>query len=172
MHGVQELVKKICEVPGMDSVVRAVRALRQHFGESQQAFANRLQLSIRAIANYEKDRRPAGTALVSLARAASNAGKQDLTNAFMNALVDDLGLKDIPFRLMSMSNRGGRLEGLIFAHLDDAESIEYASQFWDALEDLKSDFPEIAASARKRLNQLKDPERQLPPWARPREEPK
>ena len=153
----------------MDPVVKAVRALRQHFGDSQQAFATRLGLSIRAIANYEKDRRPAGMALVSLARAASDAGKQDLTYRFMTAFMDELGLIDIPFRLMAGAWRGDHMHGLILAQLEDQESTEYAWAFWNAIEDLKSDVPEKKARARKRLGVLKaavdsDPERRaLPP---------
>lgn len=159
----------------LDPVVKAVKALRQHLGDSQQAFANRLGLSIRAIANYEKDRRPTGTALVSLARAASDAGKKDLVSTFMTAFMDELGLIDLPFRLMSGAWRGERMHGLIVAHLDDKESIEYAWAFWDTLEDLESDVPEKKARARKRLRALKDAvasdsERQLPAWALPRKE--
>jgi transcriptional regulator with XRE-family HTH domain len=154
----------------LDSVVRAVKRLRQHLGESQQAFANRLGLSIRAIANYEKDRRPTGMALASLARAASLAGKQDLTNEFMNALLEELGLMDIPFSLISGAWKGDRLNGFILAHLDGTESTEYAFAFMDTLDDLNSDVPEKKARARQRLKKLKaavdsDPERQVPAWA-------
>lgn len=154
----------------MDPIIKSVRALRQHLGDTQQAFANRLQLSIRAIANYEKDRRPTGMALASLARAAAAADRQDLVNTFMSALVEELGLKDVPFRLMSMSRSGERFHGLILAHLDDLESIEYAWAFWELLEELKSDVREVNARARKRLQALKaavdsDPERQVPTWA-------
>jgi transcriptional regulator with XRE-family HTH domain len=156
----------------MDLVVGAVKTLRHELGDSQQAFANRLGLSIRAIANYEKDRRPTGMALASLARAASDARKQDLINTFMSALVEELGLQDISFRLMAGSIKDGSLQGLIFAHLPDKESIEYGWAFWHALEDLNSADPETKARARKRLGQLRDavdtdPERQIPAWARP-----
>jgi transcriptional regulator with XRE-family HTH domain len=159
----------------MDSVVGAVKTLRQRLGESQQAFANRLGLSIRAIANYEKDRRPTGMVLASLARAAAalptGDERDDLINTFMSALVEELGLKDIPFRWMSAGWRGDQLHGLILAHLDDKESIEYAWAFWDMLNDLKSAVPQKKARARKRLSALKkevnlDPERQLPAWAK------
>jgi transcriptional regulator with XRE-family HTH domain len=158
----------------LDPVVKAVKALREHFGESQQAFANRLGISIRAIANYEKDRVPTGMALVSLARASSVAGKRDLTNTFMKAFMDELGLIDIPFGLISTAWVGDRLHGFILAHFDDRESTEYALAFWHALEDLKSDVPERKARARKRLKELKavdkDPEGQEPAWALPKKE--
>ncbi len=94
----------------------------------------------------------------------------DLVNTFMTALMDELGLIDIPCRLMSGGWRGERLHALILAHLDEKESIEYAWAFWGALQDLDSDVPEIKARARKRLGKLKaavdsDPERQIPAWA-------
>lgn len=158
----------------MDKVVKAVKELREQLGDSQQAFANRLGLSIRAIANYEKDRRATGMALASLARAASGAGRRDLMNTFMSALVEELGLKDIPFRLMAGANRGDRVQGLIFAHLPDNESTEYAWAFFDSLEDLNSEVQERKTRARKRLGQLKaavdsDPEHQIPAWAQRRQ---
>jgi transcriptional regulator with XRE-family HTH domain len=162
----------------MDPVVGAVKALRHELGDSQQAFANRLGLSIRAIANYEKDRRPTGMALASLARAASDARKQELINTFMSALVEELGLQNISFRLMAGSIKDNALQGLIFAHLPDKESIEYGWAFWHDLEDLNSDDLERKARARERLVQFKDavdmdPERQIPAWARsPAGEPK
>jgi transcriptional regulator with XRE-family HTH domain len=159
----------------MDRVVRAVKALRKQLGDSQQAFATRLGLSIRAIANYEKDRIPTGMALVSLARAASEAGQQELVNTFMTALMDELGLIDIPFSLLSMAWRGDHPHGLILAHFDEMEAIQYACTFWHVLEDFKSNVTEKKARARKRLRELKaavdsDPERQLPAWALPRPE--
>jgi transcriptional regulator with XRE-family HTH domain len=69
----------------------AVRKLRGSVGESQQAFATRLGISIRALANYEKDRQPSGRALASLAKAAESAGEKDLIAVFENALLQELG---------------------------------------------------------------------------------
>jgi transcriptional regulator with XRE-family HTH domain len=155
MHGVHGARQVVFGRLTLDSVVRAVRELRQHFGESQQAFANRLGLSIRAIANYEKDRRPTGMALVSLARAALVAGKRDLTNTFMTALMNELEMGDIPFRWMALSRRGERMYGQILANLDDKESIEYATAFWDTLEAFNSDFPDVKARARQILGEFK-----------------
>jgi transcriptional regulator with XRE-family HTH domain len=154
----------------LDPVIKAVRALRQHLDEGQQAFARRLGLSHHAIFNYEKDRRPTGMALASLARAASAAGRQDLVNAFMGALMEELRLAEISIRLMSSAWRAGRPIGLLLAQFDDPEQIEYAWAFSDAIGDLESDSPKIKARARKRLKEFKaafdsDPERQLPEWA-------
>ena len=76
-----------------DHLISAVRELRQQLGDSQQAFANRLGLSIRAIAYYEKDRRPTGMALAALGKAAKAAERRDLVNTFMTALSDELGIE-------------------------------------------------------------------------------
>jgi len=65
---------------------KAVRTLRELTGDSQQAFAARLGLSIRAIANYEKDRVPTGRALYQLLRLARELGRQDLAEKFSSAL--------------------------------------------------------------------------------------
>lgn len=70
----------------MHPVITAVKALRGSLGDSQQAFATRVGLSIRAIANYEKDRIPTGHALTALARAADAAGKPEFANVFWDEL--------------------------------------------------------------------------------------
>lgn len=150
----------------MDRVVKGVKELRQYLGDSQQAFANRLGLSIRAIANYEKDRRATGMALISLARAASDAGKEDLMNTFMEALMNELGLIGIPFRFFSGIRRDGRLHAYLLAHLDDKESIDYVSAFWIALQNLKSGVPEIEDRAREHLQEFKaGVDSDVPRWA-------
>lgn len=73
------------------NLISAVRTLRQRLGESQQAFASRLGLSIRAIANYEKNRKPTGKALAALARVAQAAGEAELANQFLTALAEEMG---------------------------------------------------------------------------------
>ena len=70
----------------------AVRELRRHTGDSQQAFATRLGLSISAIANYERNRAPTGRSLAQLQRLAKEVRREDLWNIFRNALNDELGL--------------------------------------------------------------------------------
>jgi transcriptional regulator with XRE-family HTH domain len=65
---------------------RAVQELRRAAGESQQSFAQRLGLSMRAIANYEKDRVPNGPALFRLAKLARQIGRTDLSQIFSSAL--------------------------------------------------------------------------------------
>jgi len=78
----------------MANLIAKVKKLREHFDESQQAFATRLGISIRAIANYEKDREPSGRALVALYRAAHAAGRTELAETFWKALHDELGLSE------------------------------------------------------------------------------
>jgi len=70
----------------MSDLVSAVKELRGALGDSQQAFANRLGMSLRAIANYEKDREPAGKALYKLQQLALTHGRSDLALTFSKAL--------------------------------------------------------------------------------------
>lgn len=178
MHTVHCRVKSfIIEESNMDTVVKAVRTLREQLGESQQAFAARLGLSIRAIANYEKDRRPTGVALAALARAAEDAGQLRLTYTFVNALIEELELKDRDIRLMSAGRKGDQLHGLLLTHLSGVEEVEYGFAFFDMIEELNSDVPEQRARAKARLTALKsavagDPERKLPAWAETTEQEK
>lgn len=80
-------------------LVTAVRTLRESLGMSQQAFANKLGLSIRAIANYEKDRRPGGDALVKMGSLAADHGLGELRDVFRLALKENLGLANDYARL-------------------------------------------------------------------------
>src|SRR4051812_19934873 len=62
----------------MEDLVSAVRELRAALGDSQQSFAGRIGVSMRAVANYEKDRIASAKALYQLAKLASQSGKPDL----------------------------------------------------------------------------------------------
>ncbi len=64
----------------------AVRQLRAHMKLSQQAFATKLGLSIRAIANYEAGRVPTGRSLAQMQVLAGEVGRLDLWNIFRDAL--------------------------------------------------------------------------------------
>jgi transcriptional regulator with XRE-family HTH domain len=68
---------------------QAVRKLRLTTGESQQSFAQHLGLSMRAIANYEKDRVPNGPALYRLAKLAQQVGQPGLAQIFSSALSEE-----------------------------------------------------------------------------------
>jgi transcriptional regulator with XRE-family HTH domain len=70
----------------MDELVNAVRQLRFRLNLSQQAFATRLGLSISAIANYERDRRPTQEVLSELKKLAEANGLAELANTFQGAL--------------------------------------------------------------------------------------
>jgi transcriptional regulator with XRE-family HTH domain len=154
----------------MDPLAKDVRELRQHLGESQQAFATRLGLSIRAIANYEKDRRPTGMALLALARAAAAAGLGLLTDHFMSALMEELRLTELPFTWMELKHDGKDPHGIMLANVKGRRRAEYLMAFWDCLQELDSENLEHQARATERLGALKaavdaDSERKLPPWA-------
>jgi len=83
--------------------VEAVKALRKHRRESQQAFAARLGLSIRAITNYEAGRSPAGKALVQLRALAESSKRDDLATVFSEALHAELGSVINPQRPLDAS---------------------------------------------------------------------
>jgi transcriptional regulator with XRE-family HTH domain len=71
-------------------LAEAIRRLREITGDSQQAFATRLGLSIRALVNYEKDRTPNPRALAALARLATKSGQPELAQFFWKALPAEL----------------------------------------------------------------------------------
>lgn len=69
----------------MVTIHEAVRELRKVYGESQQAFATRLGLSMRAVANYENKRNPDTRSLIRLTNAAREVGREDLIREFLSA---------------------------------------------------------------------------------------
>lgn len=75
----------------MARLSEAVRELREKLGESQQAFAYRMQTAVRTIARYETTRPPKGAALADLSRVADETGHPKLANLFRDSLVGDLG---------------------------------------------------------------------------------
>jgi transcriptional regulator with XRE-family HTH domain len=77
-------------------VRRAVCDLRIATGLTQQAFANRLGMSIRAVANYEKDRKPNARALYQFSRLASEIDRSDLAEVFSAALAAEMDLAAEP----------------------------------------------------------------------------
>jgi transcriptional regulator with XRE-family HTH domain len=78
----------------MMDATKAVRELRSRLGDSQHAFANRLGLTVRAIAFYEKDRVPSGNVLRLLAKVSEQQGFSDLATVFRGWLADDIGSWD------------------------------------------------------------------------------
>src|ERR1039458_3147488 len=71
-------------------VKEAVRALRGSLHESQQAFATRLGISIRALANYEKGRLPSGKALLKMMGLAAEGCHEDWLASFRRAAIYQL----------------------------------------------------------------------------------
>ena len=70
----------------------AVRELRKAYGEAQQAFATRLDMSIASIANYETGvREPDGASAIKLARAAAGKGLLEIQRVFDNIIHDAMG---------------------------------------------------------------------------------
>ena len=74
----------------MDHLVSSVRELRKSLGDSQQAFATRLGMSLRAIANYETDRAPSGRALYKLEQLARASAQYELAHQFAVALAKEM----------------------------------------------------------------------------------
>jgi transcriptional regulator with XRE-family HTH domain len=75
----------------MADLNEAVKQLRQSLGDSQQQFATRLALSIRALTNYERFRRPSPRALVGMSRLANEHGAVELSRLFWSELEIELG---------------------------------------------------------------------------------
>lgn len=69
----------------------AVKSMRAELGISQQEFATRLGLSIRAIVNYEKDRTPEGPMLARLHQFAAKNGFKEQAYLFWDAMTKELG---------------------------------------------------------------------------------
>src|ERR1035438_3518429 len=80
----------------MSPVISAVRKLRAALGLTQPAFANRLGLSIRAIAYYEKEREPNGEILRRLGSLAARNGRDDLAKVFYDAFARETEGKTAP----------------------------------------------------------------------------
>jgi transcriptional regulator with XRE-family HTH domain len=68
-----------------------IKELRKIAGESQQAFATRLGISIRALANYEKSKVPGAKALIQLANAALALKEMEMAEAFFGELAIQTG---------------------------------------------------------------------------------
>jgi len=66
----------------VDEITAAIKKLRATLGDSQQAFAHRLGLSVRAIANYEGGRRPSGPVLFDLSNLAEGDKIENLAKIF------------------------------------------------------------------------------------------
>jgi transcriptional regulator with XRE-family HTH domain len=125
-------------------VATAIKKLRAQYGDSQQAFAARVGLSIRAIANYEKDRVPTLRLLAKLAQFARRADRQDLEGVFAESIAKQIGLKD-KFLWSADQKRGakgsfmlsdvGDVSGaFLMLNVKDQDSAYFVRAFWFAME--------------------------------------
>jgi transcriptional regulator with XRE-family HTH domain len=80
----------------MDALVSAVRELRSELGLTQPEFAMRVGLSVRAVAYYEKDRKPSGEILGRFGNIATRHGRNDLAKLFYETLDEELRGKTTP----------------------------------------------------------------------------
>lgn len=68
----------------------AIHTLRGNLGDTQEAFAKRMNISRRAVANYEKARTPEVSILNSLTLLARARGLRGVAGVFQNAIADRL----------------------------------------------------------------------------------
>ena len=71
-------------------IAEGVRSLRAHLNESQQAFSNRLGVSLATISRYEVRNPPEGDMLLKLARIAKESGRADIEASFQAAYEQEL----------------------------------------------------------------------------------
>jgi len=110
----------------------AVKELRHQLGESQQAFSNRLGLSMAAIVKYEAGRAPTGKALAQLAHVAAEAGRHDLAYLFAAALIKELGLERLQVGIFSApASPKEDSPGLMFVTFRGPEAQNYARSFFE-----------------------------------------
>jgi transcriptional regulator with XRE-family HTH domain len=136
-----------------EELVKAVKSLRERFGESQQAFSNRLGLSIKTIANYEGGRCPSGKPLLALAQAAAMSGDADLQSIFGDAISEELDGWE--FSVITMPATQTRpAHGYLKLKLEEYESLRGAQDFMDVVAALGSADPELKEAAIAALESL------------------
>jgi len=135
----------------------AVRELRKHLGESQQAFSNRLGLSIATVVKYEAGREPTGKSLLALAQTAREAGRHDLASVFMRTLVHSLGLLEHEYTLAWFDRESPHdpPHATLLLRRIGAEESAYLGAVFDAFAMLRSADPAIRERARRALSALR-----------------
>jgi transcriptional regulator with XRE-family HTH domain len=129
------------------NLATAIKELRTQHGDSQQAFAARMGLSIRAIANYEKDRVPTLSVLARLAQVARQADRQDLEGVFAESIANQIGLQDNflwsadkkrgahgAFMLADVGRSGRSGRAFLMLNVKDTDSAAFVRAFWLAME--------------------------------------
>jgi transcriptional regulator with XRE-family HTH domain len=136
---------------------RAVRELRAHLGESQQAFSNRLGLSMATIVKYEAGREPTGRALAQLAHAAAEAGRHDLAYLFGRALVKELRLERLQLGIFSApASPREDSPGVMVITFRGREAQNYARAFFETFGRLLFGTHEEQKRARQLLARFHD----------------
>ena len=77
--------------PGRHAISNALVDLREHLGETQQQFANRIGAAVTTVARWETKRPPKGKILAQLEQAARNSGAVDIAEFFHTTLQKELG---------------------------------------------------------------------------------
>jgi transcriptional regulator with XRE-family HTH domain len=72
------------------TIPRAIKELRLRLGDTQQRFANRLNLAISTVVRYESTRPPKGKALAELYKIAADSGLDDVALMFRQAVEAEL----------------------------------------------------------------------------------
>lgn len=94
----------------------AVRELRKSLGDTQQQFANRLNLAISTVVRYELSRPPKGMMLGMFERLAAKNGRQDLAQVFQHALVAEVEAYQ-PGRMAFWAPEGQEAEVMAFTNI-------------------------------------------------------
>jgi len=116
-----------------ESLPAAVVELRGKLGQSQQIFATNLGISIRALANYEKDRTPPIELLLSLSSLAQGIADDALARTFSEAFTDRLfaSLQGRRVRLLRVEQPPGKVHsGLLLLTISNREQTKHAIRFF------------------------------------------
>jgi transcriptional regulator with XRE-family HTH domain len=138
------MVALYCLVCSNASMDVSVKQLRLRLKESQQGFAGRLGVSIRAVANYEGGRTPTLAVLFMLANIASREGYQDLADEFSSEYASRLKGSSMP-----VNDDETAWVRMILALLRNREAV----QTWTTIErDVLGAMEDLAAIARSNNN--------------------
>jgi transcriptional regulator with XRE-family HTH domain len=137
-------------------LTEAVKALRLGLSESQQAFATRLGISIRALVNYEKDREPPLALLLKLSAVAREAGKENLAGIFEWAFYEQISNATAGHLIsfLQEDEREGQNSGLMLLTFGSGQ-FDYASAFLTAIGRLRGgEDAGVRTKAQKSLDAL------------------
>jgi transcriptional regulator with XRE-family HTH domain len=133
-------------------LIQAVKDVREHFGDTQKTFADRLGLSKRSIINYEKNVRPTSAVLARLARLASGADMGEQAITFTHELARDQEWRDIKVSAMSIDASGDNPHGWLHLYLEGKHAKAYGEWFYQTFLRYITGDPQTKAKAEKLLN--------------------